>query len=207
VSVVLISGFVFVVEILPICRVFEYYILWMYLWVDDMATWGVCYISIVMFYCWDFYAYQLRFIWRRDVYFLNIYYIRVFYRFNISRALQPPCRSEPPRRRRWSWAALFMFFFQKILWESYREVRAIFGLKRGRGRMKWIKPDSTHFISKNEPVWFTWAGLFHFGSLLFFLNHQISPSFNQTVMFYSLLNLVYVSSLHNCETPGLSRWI
>jgi len=48
---------------------------------------------------------------------------------------------------------------------------------------------------------------FHFGSLLFFLNHQISPSFDQTVVFYSLLNLVYASPLYNCETLGLGRWI
>jgi len=27
---------------------FIYYFIWMYLWVDDMATWGVCYISVVM---------------------------------------------------------------------------------------------------------------------------------------------------------------
>jgi len=33
----MIFGFVYVVEILPICRIFEYYILWMYLWVDDMV--------------------------------------------------------------------------------------------------------------------------------------------------------------------------
>jgi len=67
---------------------FGYYILWIYLWVNDMATWGVCYISAVMFYCWKLYACQLRIIWRRDVYFLNIYYIREIYRFNRSRALQ-----------------------------------------------------------------------------------------------------------------------
>jgi len=46
-----------------------------------MATRGVCYISAVMFYCWNFYACQLWIIWRRDVYFLNIYYFRVIYRF------------------------------------------------------------------------------------------------------------------------------
>jgi len=68
---------------------FGYYILWMYLLVDDMATWSVCYISAVMFYCWNFYVCRLRIIWRRDVYFLNIYYIRVFYRFNKSMTLQP----------------------------------------------------------------------------------------------------------------------
>ena len=45
---------------------FGYYILWMYLWVDDMATWGVCYISAVMFYCWNLYTCQLRIIWRRE---------------------------------------------------------------------------------------------------------------------------------------------
>jgi len=27
--------------------------------------------------------------WRRDIYFLNIYYIRVIYRFNRNRALHP----------------------------------------------------------------------------------------------------------------------
>jgi len=67
---------------------FGYYFIWMNLRVDDMATWGVCYISAVMFYCWNFCACQLWIIWRRDVYFLNIYYIRVIYRFNRSRALQ-----------------------------------------------------------------------------------------------------------------------
>jgi len=69
---------------------FGYYILWMYLWVDDMPTLGVCYISAVMFYCWNFYACQLRIIWRCDVYFLNIYYIRVIYRFNRSGTLHFP---------------------------------------------------------------------------------------------------------------------
>jgi len=34
---------------------FGYYFIWMYLWVDDMTTWGVCYISAVMFYCWNFF--------------------------------------------------------------------------------------------------------------------------------------------------------
>ena len=71
---------------------FGYYILWMYLWVDEMATWGVCYISAVMFYCWNIYACHLRVIWRRDVYFLNIY-IRVLYRFNRSRTLQVGIRA------------------------------------------------------------------------------------------------------------------
>jgi len=60
---------------------------WMYLWVDDMTFWRVCYISVVMFYCWNFYACQLKIIWRRDVYFLNIRYIHVIYHFNRSRAL------------------------------------------------------------------------------------------------------------------------
>jgi len=41
-----------------------------------------------MFYCWNVYACLLWIIWRRDVYFLNIYYIRVIYRFNRSRALR-----------------------------------------------------------------------------------------------------------------------
>jgi len=35
-----------------------------------MTTGGVCYISVVMFYCWNFYACQLWIIWRHDVYFL-----------------------------------------------------------------------------------------------------------------------------------------
>jgi len=65
------------------------------LWVDDMASWGVCYISAVMFYCWNFYACQLIIIWRRDVYFLNIYYNHVIYRFNRNRALHTPERSSP----------------------------------------------------------------------------------------------------------------
>ena len=72
---------------------FGYYVIWMYLWVDDMATLGVCYISAVMFYCWNFYACQLRIIWRRDVYFLKFFYIRVFYRFKRSRALQVGIRA------------------------------------------------------------------------------------------------------------------
>jgi len=29
---------------------FDYYTMWMCLWVDDMATWGVCYISVVIFF-------------------------------------------------------------------------------------------------------------------------------------------------------------
>jgi len=75
------------VKLTPHVSGFIYYI-WMYLWDDDMTIWGVCYISAVKFYCWNFYACQLWIIWRRDVYFLNIYYIRVIYRLNRNRALQ-----------------------------------------------------------------------------------------------------------------------
>jgi len=78
--------YLYVVEIAHMSS-FGYYILWMYLWVDDMATWGVCYISAVMLYYWNFYACQLRVIWRCDVYFLIIYYIRVIYHFDRNRAL------------------------------------------------------------------------------------------------------------------------
>jgi len=78
-----------VVETLPMCR--DLYIISYgriyYLWVDDMATWCVCYISAVISYLLKFYTCQLWTIWRRDVYFLNIYYIRVIYRFNRSRTL------------------------------------------------------------------------------------------------------------------------
>jgi len=87
---------------------FVYYILSMYLWVNDMATWGVCYISSVMFYYWNFYACQLRIIWRCDVYFLNIYYIHVIYRFNISRVLHEP-RNEDEWEVKETFLALVVF--------------------------------------------------------------------------------------------------
>jgi len=57
-------------------------------WFYDMYIFGdLCYISTATVD--EFYTYMLfEIYWRRNVYFLNICIIRVFYRFNRSRALQ-----------------------------------------------------------------------------------------------------------------------
>jgi len=77
---------IYVVEFLPICRDLE---IFMMMYIDLMTCifwrcmtfircdcWGILYMHVVSF-----------FVWRRSVYFLNICFIRVFYRFNRNRAL------------------------------------------------------------------------------------------------------------------------
>ena len=117
---------------------FGYYILWMYLWVDDMATWGVCYISAVMFYCWNFYACQLRIIWRPDVYFLNIYYIRVIYRFNRSWALHLEFNFDPSSLM-WSSLVMLVIISMSKNWQAQHAVVInVTGTKQNEGLVNVI---------------------------------------------------------------------
>jgi len=88
-SCLLFLTFVYVVEILLMCRDLEILCIDV-LRVYDMYTWR-CMLYIPLRSCLNFYAcYILVNFWRRSVYFLNKCFIRVFYRFNRNRALQIP---------------------------------------------------------------------------------------------------------------------
>lgn len=76
----------FVIEILPMRRDLETLYDDVY-WSHGMYTWR-CMIYIRCD-CWEILYMHVDVIcWRRSVYFLNLCFIRVFYRFNINRALQ-----------------------------------------------------------------------------------------------------------------------
>ena len=62
--------------------------------------------------CWEILYMHVDVIcWRRSVYFLNICSIRVFYRFNINRALQQPPYRKEKKQRVMKICLLFWFFF------------------------------------------------------------------------------------------------
>jgi len=83
---------IYVVEILPICRDLEVFML-MYIDLMTCIFWRC--MNYIRCDYWEFLYIHVVWIlmWRRSVYFLNICCIRVFYRFNRSRVLQVGIRA------------------------------------------------------------------------------------------------------------------
>ena len=77
---------IYVFEILPICRDFE---IFMMMYIDLMTCIFWRFMTYIRCDCWWILYMDVVWIlmWRRSVYFLNIYIIRVYYHFNRNRAL------------------------------------------------------------------------------------------------------------------------
>jgi len=112
--------FIFIVDI------GQYVGIWVLYYVDRFMSWWhgylrcMIYISVVMFLIVEnFYTCQLCIMPKRDVYFLNIYYICVIYRFNRNRCYTKHLPSKKPTPGPWSHKGFYSLFpFPQIKVES-----------------------------------------------------------------------------------------